>query len=244
MRPHLNTEPEIQSHGLKEGSKKFRRLGPNIYSVRCSASFLPTVCKNSLINTFNASFTFPNLVVFLTYAIMRCTGCFLLAPLVLSIPFFPTHWQPLDLESTAAIVIYVLSHDRCARIVLSIRPSRLKVTARSGFNHCIFSPTKKWKCHRTFASIGPGSSGAVTSCCRRQNPEFTLVCASEKGYSAPEKYQARMRSWTGGHSESGCRTHFISQDIWSLLIKDVTDVLLGKHGSRSRQSGMLCCKLW
>lgn len=79
------------------------------------------------------------------------------------------------------------------------------------------------------------SWGVVTSCCRRQNPEFTLICAPEKGYSVLEKYQARMQSSTQGHSESGCGTHFISQDIWSLLIKDVTDVLLGKHGSRSQQ---------
>lgn len=161
-------------------------------------------------------------------------------------PFFPTHWQPLDLESTAVIVIYASSHDRCARIILSIRPRWLKVTSRSGFNHYIFFPPtkKKVKLSQQIPVDWARSWGVVTSCCRRQNPEFTLICASEKGYSVPEKYQARMQSSTRGHSESGCGTHFISQDIWSLLIKDVTDVLLGKHGSRSRQSGMLCCKLW
>lgn len=157
--------------------------------------------------------------------------------------FFPTHWQPLDLESTAVIVIYAFSHDRCAHIVLSIRPRRLKVTAGSGFNHCMFSQ-KKAKLSLHIPVDWAGSRGAVTSCCHRQNPEFMLICASEKGYSVPEKYQARPQSSTRGHSESACRTHFISQDIWSLLIKDVTDVLLGKHGSRPRQSGMLCCKLW
>lgn len=57
-------------------------------------------------------------------------------------PFFPTHWQPLDLESTTVIVIYVLSHDRSAHIILSIGPRWLKVTTRLGFNHCILSPQK------------------------------------------------------------------------------------------------------
>lgn len=146
----------FKSHGLEEEAKKFRRLEPNAYRMHRGASFLPGVCKSSLINTFNIPFTFPNLVVFLTYAIMWCTGCFLMAPLALSSHFFPTHWQPLDLESAAVIVIYASSHDRSARIVLSIRPRRLKVTARLGFNHCILSRKKKEQnCHRTSLSIQP-----------------------------------------------------------------------------------------
>lgn len=78
-------------------------------------------------------------------------------------PFFPTHWQPLDLESTAVIVIYASSHDRCARIILSIRPRWLKVTSRSGFNHYIFFPhtKKKWNCHSRSPSIGPDHEGFV-----------------------------------------------------------------------------------
>lgn len=150
--------------------------------MRCGAGFQPGVCKSSLINTFNIPSTFPNLVVFLTCTIMWCTGCSLLAPLVLSSPSFPTHWQPLDLESTAVIVIYALSHDRCARIVLSIRPRRLKVTARLGFNHYIFSQKKKTEKLSPHIPVdSAGSRGALTSGCRRQNPEFTFICALEKG---------------------------------------------------------------
>lgn len=150
--------------------------------MRCGAGSLPSVCKSSLINTFNTP-TFPNLVVFLTCTIMWCTGCFLLPPWFSAAPFFPTHWQPLDLESTAVIVIYALSHDRCARIVLSIRPRRLKVTARLGFNHCIFSQKKKKteKLSTHIPADSAGSRGALTSGCRRQNPEFTFICALEKG---------------------------------------------------------------
>lgn len=82
------------------------------------------------------------------------------------------------------IVINASSHDRPARIVLSIRPRRLKVTTPLGFNHCIFSP-KKLSAHIPVGSAG--SRGARTSGCRRQNPELTFICALEKGRSVPEK---------------------------------------------------------
>lgn len=155
--------------------------------MRCSAGFQPGVCKSSLINTCNIPSTFPNLVVFLTCTIMWCTGCFLLAPLVLSSPLFPTHWQPLDLESTAVIVIYALSHDRCARIVLSIRPRRLKVTARLGFNHYIFSQKKTQRnCHCTSPSIQPDHEGLLLQAVAGRIPSLRssvpwkrLFCARE-----------------------------------------------------------------
>lgn len=77
-------------------------------------------------------FTFPNLVVFLTCAIMWWTGSSLLAPLVSRQPSVPTHWQALDLESTVVIVIYASSDDRCAHIVLSIQ-------AETAQGHCAVS---------------------------------------------------------------------------------------------------------
>lgn len=152
MWPHLNTEHEIKSHSLEEGSKKFRCL--NRYSMRCSAKQ-----PNKYVQY---SFYIPQPGSFLWH--MQLCGVLgdSVWPLWFSAaPFFPTHWQPLDLESTAVIVIYALSHDRCAHIVLSIRPRRLKVTARSGFNHCIFSPPKKWSCHHTSPSIGLDHEGLL-----------------------------------------------------------------------------------
>lgn len=161
-------------------------------------------------------FTFPNLVVFLTYAIMWRTGSFLFGPAGSQQPSVPTYWQALDLESTVVIVIYASSDDRCAHIVLSIRLRQLKVIARLGFNQCIFP--RKWYCHHISQLIQSDHEGLL------------LYSVTDKiqslQSSEPQKGCAREISGKNAiinsrpFSESGCDVpHFISRDILSSLIK-------------------------
>lgn len=110
-------------HGNVEVSKEFDIPGAKYMCiVLCTWLFCPQSLQRQP-NRYSLEplFTFPNLLVFLTYAIMWRTGSFLLAPLVRSNPLAPSHWQALDLESGAVIVIYASTDDRCAHIVSTLR---------------------------------------------------------------------------------------------------------------------------
>lgn len=141
-------------------------------------------------------FTFPNLVVFLTCAIMWWTGSSLLASLVHSSPPVPTHWQALDLESTVLIVIYASLDDRCAHIVLSIRLRQLKVIARLVFNRRI-SP-RMWDCHHISQLIRSDHKRLLL---HAATDKIQSLHSSEalKGDAVPGKYQAGTQSFTRGH---------------------------------------------
>lgn len=146
MWPHLLYWRRNKIHGIAEDSKENSYPWGQIH-VCCAMTLLPQTPLPRQPNKYflELLFTFPNLVVFLTYAIMWWAGSFLFGPAGSQQPSVPTYWQALDLESIVVIVIYASSDDRCAHIVLSIRLRQLKVTVRLGFNHCLFP--RKWNCH-------------------------------------------------------------------------------------------------
>lgn len=108
----------------------------------------------------------------------------------------PTHWQALDLEFTAVIVIYASSDDSCAHIVSSIWLRHLKVIVQLRLNHRIFP--RKWNCHRTSQLIQSDHKGlllhAVTD-----GIQSLHSSKPRRGHSMPGKYQARTQSSTRGH---------------------------------------------
>lgn len=160
---------------------------------------------------------------------MWWTGSFLFGPAGSQQPSVPTYWQALDLESTVVIVIYASSDDRCAHIVLSIWLRQLKVIARLGFNHCLFP--RKWNCHHVSQLIQSDHKGLLLHSVTDKIQSFTIIQASERLCCAREISGKNAIINLRPFLSQGAMYHTSLDGIfWAHLLKDVPDVLGGKHG--------------